>query len=100
MADIDYFFSTPSPLAYLAGSGPGEIAGVSVSRARPETAGVDQALADSGLPVGAPTHAAIPQEAVARGVFGAPFRIPKDNRRFRGQDRLDDLDGCLTGPRR
>ncbi|WP_170360555.1 2-hydroxychromene-2-carboxylate isomerase [Ruegeria arenilitoris] len=59
-------------------------------------AGFDPNLADSGLLVGAETYAANLEEAVERGVFGAPFYITEDGQRFWGQDRLDDLDRHLT----
>jgi 2-hydroxychromene-2-carboxylate isomerase len=36
------------------------------------------------------------EEAVSRGVFGAPFYIVGEER-FWGQDRLDDLDLYLSG---
>lgn len=58
-------------------------------------AGFDPALADSGLLQGAETYAANLEEAVARGVFGAPFYITRDDQRFWGQDRLADLDRHL-----
>ncbi|UWR08026.1 2-hydroxychromene-2-carboxylate isomerase [Ruegeria sp. B32] len=59
-------------------------------------AGFDPALADSGLLVGAETYAANLEEAVDRGVFGAPFYITQDDQRFWGQDRLEDLDEHLA----
>ncbi|WP_170331397.1 2-hydroxychromene-2-carboxylate isomerase [Ruegeria arenilitoris] len=59
-------------------------------------AGFDPKLADSGLLVGAETYAANLEEAVDRGVFGAPFYITPDGQRFWGQDRLDDLDRHLA----
>ncbi|WP_420584716.1 2-hydroxychromene-2-carboxylate isomerase [Ruegeria sp.] len=59
-------------------------------------AGFDPSLADSGLLVGAETYAANLEEAVDRGVFGAPFYITEDDQRFWGQDRLDDLDRHLA----
>ncbi len=60
-----------------------------------ENAGFDPALADSGLLLGAETYAANLEEAVDRGVFGAPFYITADGQRFWGQDRLHDLDRHL-----
>ncbi len=59
-------------------------------------AGYDPSLADSGLLVGAETYASNLDEAVDRGVFGAPFYITEDDQRFWGQDRLDDLDRHLV----
>ncbi|WP_299659150.1 2-hydroxychromene-2-carboxylate isomerase [uncultured Ruegeria sp.] len=61
-----------------------------------EQAGFTPNLADSGLLVGAETYAANLEEAVDRGVFGAPFYITPDDQRFWGQDRLDDLDRHLA----
>ncbi|UWQ92706.1 2-hydroxychromene-2-carboxylate isomerase [Rhodobacteraceae bacterium M382] len=54
-------------------------------------AGFDPGLADSGLLAGAETYAANLEEAVERGVFGAPFYVTSDGAHFWGQDRLDDL---------
>uniref|UniRef100_UPI004047427C 2-hydroxychromene-2-carboxylate isomerase n=1 Tax=Yoonia sp. TaxID=2212373 RepID=UPI004047427C len=62
-----------------------------------ETAGFDPALADSGLLTGADTFSRNLDEAVLRGVFGAPFFITDQDQRFWGQDRLDDLDAVLGG---
>ncbi|TNF22822.1 MAG: 2-hydroxychromene-2-carboxylate isomerase [Rhodobacteraceae bacterium] len=61
-----------------------------------EAAGFDPALADSGLLAGAETYSANLEEAVERGVFGAPFYIVGDQR-FWGQDRLADLELHLAG---
>ena len=61
-----------------------------------EQAGFDPSLADSGLLAGAETYAANLEEAVDRGVFGAPFYITPDGQRFWGQDRLEDLDQHLA----
>ncbi len=60
-------------------------------------AGFDPALADSGLLVGAETYAANLEDAVAAGVFGAPFWVTGDDARFWGEDRLADLDRHLGG---
>jgi 2-hydroxychromene-2-carboxylate isomerase len=60
-------------------------------------AGFDPKLADSGLLSGAETYGRNLEEAVGRGVFGAPFFISDDGEKFWGQDRLDDLDAHLTG---
>ena len=62
-----------------------------------EGAGFDPALADSGLLTGAETFVANLEEAVRRGVFGAPFFITDQDERLWGQDRLDDLDAVLAG---
>lgn len=59
--------------------------------------GFDPQLADSGLLSGAETYAANLEEAVAAGVFGAPFYVIDTGQVFWGQDRLDDLDLHLAG---
>lgn len=74
-----------------------DIAEDAVIRACLEEAGYDASLADSGLLAGAETYAANLEEAVERGVFGAPFYITDTGQRFWGQDRLDDLDQHLSG---
>lgn len=61
------------------------------------SAGFDPSLADKGLLAGAETYAANLEEAVSRGVFGAPFYLVDSGQRFWGQDRLDDLDAHLGG---
>lgn len=68
-----------------------------VIRACLEETGFDPALADSGLLRGAETYGRNLEEAVAKGVFGAPFFISDKDERFWGQDRLDDLDRHLSG---
>ena len=68
-----------------------------VIRACLEEAGFDPALADSGLLAGAETYGANLEEAVVKGVFGAPFFISDKDERFWGQDRLSDLDRHLSG---
>ncbi len=60
-------------------------------------AGFDPSLADSGLLKGAEVYAANLEEAVGKGVFGAPFYITDTDQRFWGQDRVDDLDLHLQG---
>lgn len=67
-----------------------------VIRAALVAAGFDPALADRGLLAGAETYAANLEEAVSRGVFGAPFYITGEQK-FWGQDRLEDLDLHLAG---
>jgi 2-hydroxychromene-2-carboxylate isomerase len=62
-----------------------------------EKAGFDPSLADSGLLLGAEVYAANFQEAITRGVFGAPFYITDNDQRFWGQDRIVDLDAHLAG---
>ena len=73
-----------------------DIADGAVIRACLTEAGFDAALADSGLLEGAETYAANLEEAVERGVFGAPFCITDNDQRFWGQDRIDDLDAALS----
>jgi 2-hydroxychromene-2-carboxylate isomerase len=46
---------------------------------------------------GADTYARNLEEAVAKGVFGAPFFISDKDERFWGKDRLNDLDRHLSG---
>lgn len=70
-----------------------DVADDQVIRAALEAAGFDAGLADSGLLAGAEEYAANLEEAVTRGVFGAPFYIVRESdQRFWGQDRLEDLD--------
>lgn len=59
--------------------------------------GFDPALADKGMLAGAEAYARNTEDAVAAGVFGAPFYITDDGARFWGQDRLDFLDRHLAG---
>ena len=74
-----------------------DIAEDDVVKACLERAGFDPGLADSGLLTGAETYAANLEEAVAAGVFGAPFYVVDGEQKFWGQDRLDDLDMHLSG---
>ena len=74
-----------------------DIADDAVVRDCLSAAGFDPSLADSGLLVGAEEYAANLEEAVNRGVFGAPFYITDTDERFWGQDRADDLDAHLAG---
>lgn len=74
-----------------------DIAQDDVIRANLSAAGFDPALADKGMLAGAETYAANLEEAVSRGVFGAPFYILDDGQMFWGQDRLEDLDAYLAG---
>ncbi len=73
-----------------------DIADDAVIRECLQNAGFDPGLADSGLLVGAETYAGNLEEAVERGVFGAPFYVTQDGQRFWGQDRLADLDSHLA----
>ncbi len=74
-----------------------DISDESVIRACLEETGFDPELVNSGLLEGAETYAANLEEAVAKGVFGAPFFISDKDERFWGQDRIDDLDRHLSG---
>ncbi len=74
-----------------------DIAQDDVIRACLAESGFDPELADSGLLQGAETYAANLEEAVERGVFGAPFYIVDGDQRFWGQDQLDALDAHLDG---
>ena len=74
-----------------------DIADDAVIRAKLSQAGFDPALADKGLFVGAETYGRNLEQAVAEGVFGAPFYIVRETgQRFWGQDRLDFLDRHLA----
>jgi 2-hydroxychromene-2-carboxylate isomerase len=60
--------------------------------------GFDPGLADSGLFIGAETYGRNLEQAVERGVFGAPFFVVAEtDARFWGQDRLAALDMHLAG---
>ena len=74
-----------------------DIAQDDVIKACLSEAGFDPSLADSGLLSGAETYAANLEEAVDKGVFGAPFYIVDGDQRFWGQDKLEDLDLHLSG---
>lgn len=58
--------------------------------------GFDAALADSGMLSSAEEYTANLEEAISRGVFGAPTYCV-DDQVFWGQDRLADLDQYLVG---
>jgi len=73
-----------------------DIAEDAVIREALAASGFDPGLADRGLLAGAETYAANLEEAVARGVFGAPSYLVGDAL-FWGQDRLDHLDLHLGG---
>ena len=55
----------------------------------------DALMSQARAPAAAVTYEALTEEAVARGVFGAPSYIYKDEL-FWGQDRLDFLDRALA----
>lgn len=78
-----------------------DIADPDVIRSVLADCGFDPDLADKGMLTAAETYAANTEEAVSRGVFGAPFYIVNaDDQRFWGQDRLDDLDAYLGAKRK
>ena len=62
-----------------------------------EAAGFDGALADKDMLGAAEQYSKNTEEAVASGVFGSPFYITDTDKRFWGQDRLEDLDLILSG---
>jgi len=74
-----------------------DVSDEAVIRACLEETGFDPDLANSGMLEGAETYAANLEEAIAKGVFGAPFFISDKDERFWGQDRIDDLDRHLSG---
>ena len=74
-----------------------DVSDETVIRACLEETGFDPDLANSGMLEGAETYAANLEEAIAKGVFGAPFFISDKDERFWGQDRIDDLDRHLSG---
>ena len=62
-----------------------------------EAAGFERGLTTSGMLLGAETYARNLEEAVEKGVFGAPFYVLDDGEKFWGQDRLADMDAYLAG---
>ncbi|MCV6598529.1 MAG: 2-hydroxychromene-2-carboxylate isomerase [Mangrovicoccus sp.] len=58
--------------------------------------GFDPALADKGMLASAEAYGNNLEEAVSRGVFGAPFYIVGEEK-FWGHDRLETLDWHLSG---
>ncbi|WP_167767097.1 2-hydroxychromene-2-carboxylate isomerase [Jannaschia formosa] len=60
-----------------------------------EAAGFDRSLVNRGMMEGAEIYARNLEDAVAAGVFGAPFYVVGDERFF-GQDRIEDLDTYLA----
>ncbi len=74
-----------------------DIAEDTVIRAALSEAGFDDSLADTGLWTASATYERNLEDAVARGVFGAPFYIVAEtDQRFWGQDRLEMLDRHLA----
>lgn len=62
-----------------------------------KSAGFDPSVADKDMAGSAEEYARNGEEAIAAGVFGAPFFITEDDQRFWGQDRVEDLDLYLSG---
>lgn len=62
-----------------------------------EAAGFSRGLTISGMIEGAEAYARNLEDAVAAGVFGAPFYVTDDGARFWGQDRLEALRAHLGG---
>jgi 2-hydroxychromene-2-carboxylate isomerase len=60
-------------------------------------AGFDPGLAGMAMLEGAERYARNLEDAVAAGVFGAPFYIVDGTEKFWGQDRIEDLDRHLAG---
>lgn len=60
-------------------------------------AGFDRGLAGMAMLAGADEYVRNTEDAVARGVFGAPFYIVDGSEKFWGQDRIGDLDLFLAG---
>lgn len=73
-----------------------DVADEDVVRACLAAAGYDPALASRGMVKAAETYTANMEEAVKRGVFGAPTYAVGEEL-FWGQDRLEDLDLHLAG---
>ncbi|QFT61703.1 2-hydroxychromene-2-carboxylate isomerase [Roseivivax sp. THAF30] len=74
-----------------------DVAEDEVIRACLSDAGFDPDLTNSGLLSGAETYGRNLEEAVAAGVFGAPFYVLGTGQKFWGQDRLEDLQMHLEG---
>jgi 2-hydroxychromene-2-carboxylate isomerase len=72
-----------------------DVADDAVVRACLTENGFDPALADSGLLAGAETFEKNTEEAIQKGVFGAPMYVVNDQL-FWGQDRLSYLDDYLA----
>lgn len=60
-------------------------------------AGFDPGLAGMAMLAGAEEYVRNTEDAVAAGVFGAPFYIVDGTEKFWGQDRIEDLDLFLAG---
>ena len=62
-----------------------------------QNAGFDPAIADKDMGGAAEIYNKNTEDAIAAGVFGAPFYITEQDQRFWGQDRIEDLDLHLSG---
>lgn len=60
-------------------------------------AGFDRSLAGMAMLAGADEYVRNTEEAIAKGVFGAPFYIVDGTEKFWGQDKIEDLDLFLAG---
>lgn len=60
-------------------------------------AGFDRGLAGMAMLAGADEYVRNTEDAIAQGVFGAPFYIVDGSEKFWGQDRIEDLDLFLAG---
>ncbi|MGP6087241.1 2-hydroxychromene-2-carboxylate isomerase [Antarctobacter jejuensis] len=78
-------------------AGEKDIAEDGVIKACLSDAGFDPSLADSGLLAGAEIYPANLEEAIEKGVFGAPSYVVDSGQVFWGNDRLEDLDAHLAG---
>ena len=78
---IEYYFALASPWSYLGND-----------RLRAVAAACDAAAAEQ--PETARLYESQTERAIARGVFGMPFYIYRDEP-FWGQDRLEMLDAAL-----
>lgn len=67
-----------------------------VIRAALEEAGFDGDLVNKGMLSGAEEYAHNLEDAIAAGVFGAPFYVVDGVEHFWGQDRIEDLDTYLA----
>lgn len=74
-----------------------DIAEEAVIKACLSAAGFDPSLADSGLLTGAEIYPANLEDAIEKGVFGAPTYVVDSGQVFWGHDRLEDLDAHLSG---
>ncbi len=78
-------------------AGDKDIAQDDVIRACLIEAGFDGDLVDKGMLASAEEYASNLEDAVAKGVFGAPFFITDTDERFWGEDRMADLEVHLEG---